>query len=134
VSLVMIDIDNFKQVNDSYGHLSGDKVLRAVAGLLWQARRNMDTVARYGGEEFSVILPETDLKGAAVFAERVRKSIESNVTDVDDVKILVTVSMGISVYNPNTSKLNKDELVKAADKALYNSKNSGKNKISIASL
>ena len=134
VSLVMVDIDNFKNINDTYGHLSGDAALRSVAGLIWETGRNTDTVARYGGEEFAVILPETDMKGAAIFAERVRKKIETNLITVDNMKTRVTVSMGISVYDPNKGKRDKDEFVKAADKALYNSKNSGKNKISIASL
>jgi len=131
MSLVMIDIDNFKDINDTHGHLIGDDVLRAVAGLIWESSRSTDTVARYGGEEFSVILIQTDLKGAAIFAERVRKKIEDNVIDVDNINIRVTVSMGISVYDPNKNRLDKDEFIKAADKALYNSKNSGKNKISI---
>ena len=74
------------------------------------------------------------MKGAAIFAERVRKKIETNLIAVDNMKTRVTVSMGIFVYDPNKGKRDKDEFVKAADKALYNSKNSGKNKISIASL
>lgn len=134
VSLVMIDIDNFKNINDTYGHLSGDVVLRSVASLIWETSRNTDTVVRYGGEEFSVILPETDLKGAAVFAERVRKRIEEKLIAVDGITMRVTVSIGISVYDPNKSRRDKDEFILAADKALYNSKNSGKNKISISSL
>ncbi len=133
VSLVMIDIDNFKDINDTYGHLIGDAMLRAVAGLIFESSRKTDTVARYGGEEFSVILPETDLQRAAIFAERVRKRIEGYMIVVNNIKIRVTVSMGISVYDPSKNKLDKDELVRAADKALYNSKKSGKNKISIAS-
>ena len=130
----MVDIDNFKNINDTYGHLSGDAALRSVAGLIWETGRNTDIIARYGGEEFAVILPETDMKGAAIFAERVRKKIETNLIAVDNMKTRVTVSMGISVYDPNKGKRDKDEFVKSADKALYNSKNSGKNKISIASL
>jgi diguanylate cyclase (GGDEF)-like protein len=130
----LFDIENFKNINDTYGHLSGDAALRSVAGLIWETGRNTDTIARYGGEEFAVILPETDMKGAAIFAERVRKKIETNLIAVDNMKTRVTVSMGIFVYDPNKGKRDKDEFVKAADKALYNSKNSGKNKISIASL
>jgi diguanylate cyclase (GGDEF)-like protein len=74
----MIDIDNFKNINDTYGHLNGDAVLRSVAGLIWEMSRNTDTIARNGGDEFSVIMPETDLNGAAIFAERVRKIMETN--------------------------------------------------------
>ncbi len=131
VSLIMIDIDNFKNINDTYGHLIGDEMLRSVAGLIWESSRNIDTVARYGGDEFSVILPETGLKGAVIFAERVRKKIEANMLVADNIKIRVTVSVGVSFYDPNKNKLDKNDFVRAADKALYSSKNSGKNKISV---
>jgi diguanylate cyclase (GGDEF)-like protein len=134
VSLVLLDIDNFKLINDNYGHISGDIVLKSLAGLIWESSRNVDTVARYGGEEFSLILPETDLKGAAVIAEKLRKTIEANAVDMDSIKIRVTVSLGICVYDPKRNQLNEDEFIKAADRALYNSKRSGKNRLSIASL
>ncbi len=134
VSLIMLDMDNFKQINDTYGHLSGDIVLKSVASLIWESTRNIDTVARYGGEEFSLILPETDVRGAVVVAEKLRKTIEANSVDINGMKIGVTVSLGICVYDPKGNQLKEDEFIKAADRALYNSKSTGKNRLSIASL
>jgi diguanylate cyclase (GGDEF)-like protein len=134
VSLVIIDIDNFKQVNDNHGHLDGDLVLKSVAGIIWGESRKTDTVARYGGEEFIVILPETDLKGAASFAERVRKKIEAHTVSVANVTIEVTVSLGVCVCDPKKCTPNSEDFIKAADKALYHSKNNGKNRLSVASL
>jgi diguanylate cyclase (GGDEF)-like protein len=98
------------------------------------SRSRRSPIARYGGEEFWSIVPESNMKGAAIFAERVRKMIEATVIAIDNINIQVTASRGIAVYDPNKSSRNKDEFIKAADKGLYNSKNSGKNKISIASL
>ena len=134
VSLVMLDIDNFKQINDNYGHLSGDIVLKSLAGLIRESIRVVDTTARYGGEEFSLILPETDMKGATFVAEKLRKSIEANSVVINSIKIRVTVSMGICVYEPMKKELSEDEIIKAADRALYNSKRAGKNRLSIATL
>ncbi len=133
IALVLIDIDDFKRVNDTHGHLAGDIVLKSVAGLISGESRSGDTVARYGGEEFAVILPETDLQHAAVFAERVRKKIEMFTVSVDNRKISVTVSLGVCIYDPRTYQSGKDDFIKAADKALYSSKKSGKNRLSIAS-
>jgi diguanylate cyclase (GGDEF)-like protein len=134
VSLVMLDMDDFKRVNDNYGHLSGDMVLQAVAGLIGESSRNVDTVARCGGDEFSLILPETDVKGAAVVAEKLRKAIEANSVVIESIKIRVTASLGMCIYDPQKGQINKDEFIKAADRALYNSKNSGQNRLSIVSL
>ncbi len=134
VALVMVDIDDFKRVNDIYGHLAGDILLKAVAGLISEESRASDTVARYGGEEFAVVLPETDLQYAVVFAERVRKKIERLTVNIDDLKIAVTVSLGVCIFDPKTSQSGKDGFIEAADKAMYKSKNSGKNRLSIASL
>ncbi len=132
VSLVMLDIDDFKQINDNFGHLSGDIVLKTLAGLIWRESRNVDTVARYGGEEFSLILPETDLRGAAVVAEKLRKLIEATPIEINALRINVTVSLGISVYDPQKNESNENDFIRAADRALYNSKGSGKNRLSIS--
>ena len=134
IALVMIDIDDFKRVNDTHGHLIGDIVLKSVAGLIAGESRSVDTVARYGGEEFAVILPETNLQQAAFFAERVRKKIEMFAVGIDNLVISVTVSLGVCIYDPKTCQSGKDDFIKAADKALYSSKKSGKNRLSIASI
>ncbi len=131
LSLIMIDIDHFKQVNDIHGHQQGDTVLRAVADVLNNSIRRPDIAARYGGEEFSIILPETDLKGALVLAERIRQYIEELEIDIDTQILKVTISLGITSYSPSKEKKDKSEIIEAADKALYNSKKTGRNKLSI---
>src|SRR5436190_20044036 len=101
LGLIMLDIDNFKQINDTYGHLQGDDVLRAVAHVLRQSSREIDEPARYGGEEMAVALPQTDLEGAYQFAERVRKRIEAlalPLPDGDGV-LRVTASFGAASLN-----------------------------------
>ncbi len=132
LSLIMIDIDHFKKINDIHGHQQGDTVLRAVADVFNDSIRRPDIAARYGGEEFSIILPETDLKGALVLAERIRQFIEDLEIKIDSQILKVTISLGITSYHPVKEKKNKEEIIEAADKALYNSKNTGRNKLSIA--
>ena len=132
LSLIMIDIDHFKKINDIHGHQQGDTVLRAVADVFNDSIRRPDIAARYGGEEFSIILPETDLKGALVLAERIRQFIENLEIKIDSQILKVTISLGITSYHPAKEKKTKEELIEAADKALYNSKNTGRNKLSIA--
>ena len=126
----MMDIDNFKGVNDTYGHLTGDAILREVASCISNMVRKIDTPARYGGEEFVVILPETGKEDALIIAERLRKAIERIVvTTKDNVKISPTVSMGIAEHP--VDGVDAKVLIDAADKALYYSKNNGKNVVSI---
>jgi diguanylate cyclase (GGDEF)-like protein len=132
VSLLLLDIDDFKRVNDTYGHLQGDLVLREVARVLRQSSREIDEPARYGGEEMAVALPQTDLEGAFQFAERVRRRIE----DLDlplldgDGTLKVTASFGAASLGTaiQVSSDGKDALVAAADAALYRAKRSGKNR------
>ena len=129
MGLIMLDLDNFKRVNDTYGHMQGDEVLRAVARVLRQSAREIDEPARYGGEEMAVALPQTDLDGAYNFAERVRKRIEAlelPLLDGDGV-LKVTASFGAAslVSSPQSDK---EGLVAAADAALYRAKRSGKNR------
>lgn len=138
ISLVMLDIDYFKEVNDKYGHLTGDAVLAQLARLTQLSARNTDIVARYGGEEFAIILPETDINTAKKFAERLRRSVEKkNFLDENGKpSISFTVSMGIGTYEPkplldmNTPIKNlSDQLIKSADDLLYLAKQDGRNKI-----
>lgn len=126
LSLLMMDIDNFKSVNDTYGHLVGDRVLKEIASNIKNTVRNIDIPARYGGEEFTVILPETNSKDARIIAERLRKNISQIEIDVDETtKICPTISIGIAEY-PTCSE-NEQQLIDFADKALYKAKNDGKN-------
>ncbi len=130
LSLLMMDIDNFKHVNDTYGHLIGDIVLKEIASTIQKTIRHVDIPARYGGEEFTVILPETAVKNAMIIAERVRQKISEIEVKVDDNTVIrPTVSIGLSEY-PNASEDIK-ELIDYADKALYMSKENGKNCIHI---
>ena len=124
LSLVMIDIDHFKDVNDTYGHDVGDEVLRQLAKLVKEHIRNLDVFARWGGEEFLVLTPNTDLNKVRVLAEKLREAIETS--DFPTVKN-ITISAGVSVLEDNDSF---DTLLKRADKALYNSKNNGRNQVS----
>ena len=129
MGLIMLDIDNFKRVNDTYGHLQGDMVLREVARVLRQSSREIDEPARYGGEEMAVALPQTDLEGAFRFAERVRRRIEAlDLPLLDgDGTLKVTASFGAASL-ASSSGDGKDALVAAADAALYRAKRSGKNR------
>ncbi len=122
--ILLIDIDNFKRINDTYGHDVGDEVLIRIAKIFRNKLRNYDVVARWGGEEFLIILPNIDSEGARISAERIRKSIEE--LDVNGVK--TTISIGVTCYNPGESL---NEIIKRADEALYEAKKLGKNKVVI---
>ena len=129
MGLIMLDIDDFKQVNDTYGHLQGDLVLREVARVLRLSSREIDEPARYGGEEMAVALPQTDLEGAFQFAERVRKAVEALEFPVPSgaSMLRVTASFGVASLAA-ADHADKDALVAAADAALYQAKRSGKNR------
>ncbi len=129
LGLIMLDIDNFKSVNDTHGHLAGDNVLRAVARVLRQSSRDVDEPARYGGEEMAVALPLTDLEGAFQFAERVRGRIEALELPLPDGNgtLKVTASFGVASL-ATADGPSKSALVAAADGALYEAKRSGKNR------
>ncbi len=129
LSCMMLDIDNFKQINDRWGHQSGDKVLKELGILLKRSRRTHDLSARYGGEEFIVILCQADHPGAMHSAEQFRKSVEGHAfSTVDGHPIQVTVSIGVSSY-PAPDVVQPDDLVRVADAALYQAKRTGKNKV-----
>jgi len=129
LSFLMLDVDDFKQYNDAYGHLAGDAALAELASVLRSAVREVDVVARYGGEEFSVILPETDAAGAFVVAEKVREGISRHTfgEEMSETPPQVTVSVGLATYP--THAFDKESLLREADDALYRAKTSGKNRV-----
>jgi diguanylate cyclase (GGDEF)-like protein len=133
LSLIMIDIDDFKEFNDTYGHPRGDRVLHMVSETIKANLREMDVAARYGGEEFVVVLPETDAEGAAAVAERIRAGVESLsfATAEGAAPVHKTISVGVATYPQHATAQNR--FVEAADKAMYAAKHAGKNKVMIAS-
>jgi diguanylate cyclase (GGDEF)-like protein len=132
LSLIMLDIDDFKQINDSYGHLQGDKVLRMVGRVLHLESRGVDEPARYGGEEFAVALPETSLEGALDLAERVRIRIESEQVPRAGSASPVKVTASIGAASLPGSANDAEALIAAADAALYEAKRAGKNRVASA--
>lgn len=131
-SIILADIDHFKKVNDTYGHMFGDKVIRALAEVLKQNIKGKDTAARYGGEEFIILLPDTPLKGAVALAESIRLTIEgSRIRRAQTAETVAnfTVSFGVACYQPGESTT---EFVGRADQALYESKHQGRNRVSVA--
>ena len=129
--LLMLDIDHFKKINDSFGHLLGDKAIKSVADTLKKQIKGKDTAARYGGEEFSVLLPETELKNAWTVAENIRRIIESmTIKRKNDKQEIcrMTISIGIARYHPSGSIT---DFIEQADNALYQSKNTGRNRVTI---
>ncbi len=131
-SLMMIDIDHFKRINDSHGHFLGDKVIRTVAQLLVAAVKGQDTVSRWGGEEFLILLPETPLEGAKALAEIIRTTIErGRIRRMDNGEYIgaVTVSVGVACYCPGESF---EDFVQRADQVLYAAKKAGRNRVTAA--
>jgi diguanylate cyclase (GGDEF)-like protein len=131
LTFLMIDIDNFKQFNDRYGHLVGDAILRQVAKTISLAVRQIDFIGRYGGEEISVVLAETNKEQANFAAERIRQAIALEAIKAYDEELEVTVSIGVSTFVDNT--LNMQDLIEMADQALYLAKETGKNKVCFSS-
>lgn len=130
-SLLIGDIDNFKKINDTYGHQVGDIVLKGISSLLKRNVRELDVVARYGGEEFAVIMPETDTRGAYGTAERIRHSIEEYIFAGLPANTYVTISIGVGTY-PDLKVASKFDFIEKIDKALYRAKEEGKNRVCIA--
>ena len=131
LSFLILDIDLFKQINDTYGHGAGDEVLKRFTQTLKSVAREMDVVARIGGEEFVIMVPETSIDGAQRFAERIRHAVEALTVHVDGVDISFTVSIGVTLYRPHEDTLLSD-LLQRADDALYRAKESGRNRVVVS--
>jgi diguanylate cyclase (GGDEF)-like protein len=124
-----MDLDHFKRVNDTYGHQTGDAVLRGTAALLVESLRSSDFPARYGGEEFAVILPHTSRDQAALLADRIRSRVAQRSFGEGPHEVRLTVSAGVAALEPGAGG---EELVSLADQALYLAKNSGRNRVVVA--
>lgn len=133
ISFLMLDIDHFKQVNDTYGHLTGDIILKHVANILTESTRTDDIVGRYGGEEFGIVLPDTDASTALLISERIRQAIKNNPFDMDTEKIQITLSCG--VYSTNWEEaITCIEIIRRADDALYQAKQNGRDRVELYTL
>jgi diguanylate cyclase (GGDEF)-like protein len=125
--VLMADIDHFKQVNDTHGHIAGDAVLTQLAQTMLSALREVDVVCRYGGEEFCIILPESDPHGAYQVAERLRQSVQNTIYIYRDIRISITISIGMSTLLGLNQTI--DDLIEQADSALMVSKQAGRNRV-----
>ncbi|HIJ95004.1 MAG TPA: diguanylate cyclase [Desulfuromonadales bacterium] len=128
LALIMLDIDHFKQVNDTYGHLQGDVVLQKVAAQLQKELRSYDCAARYGGEEFVAILPDSSLNEALFVAERIRQAVQGNIFHGALAELHLTASLGVACFSQEQS-LSVDGFIKQADDALYRAKANGRNRV-----
>lgn len=130
-SLILCDIDRFKEINDEFGHITGDGVLQMVSEVLKKSLRSSDIVGRYGGDEFMVLLPQTSLQGAREFAERIRSSVEGTDYAGGGVTVGVSLSLGVTNFESAIEDVSINGLIKRADMALYTSKKTGRNKVSV---
>jgi len=128
-TIMMLDVDHFKNVNDTHGHLAGDAVLTNTAQTIKNTLREIDRLGRYGGEEFLVILPETDVHQATKSAERIRKAVKESITDYENNTLKVTVSIGVAVIQSTDN--NENDLINRADDALYSAKGKGRDQVVI---
>jgi len=128
ISLIMVDIDNLKKINDAYGHRAGDKVIREISRKVKECIRQIDTAARYGGDEFAVILPNTSLIDAIVVAERMVDAVEHSPTTWKKEQIALSISVGLGQYDADT---NPEDITSRSDQALYTAKQAGKNTVRI---
>jgi diguanylate cyclase (GGDEF)-like protein len=132
LSLIFLDLDHFKRVNDTYGHGMGDEVLQSTARAMESVCRDIDVAARMGGEEFAVLLPETDSEGARVVADRLRIEIAQRMHEPDGAEpFRVTASLGVATVEPGT-ETSVEELMQAADDALYDAKENGRNRVALS--
>ena len=130
LSLIVTDIDHFKSVNDTYGHATGDVVIKELGTILRRMKRETDIVARFGGAEICILCEETDPEGARLLAERVRDELKSTVFQTELGKLSVTASLGVATYPLHAET--SGELFEASDKALYAAKNCGRNRFALA--
>lgn len=128
-SVLMIDVDHFKRINDTHGHTTGDHVLRHIAGMMQQALRRIDTLGRIGGEEFAVILPGADLAAAENFAERIRKKVAATPALHETQSIPLAISIGVTEIKP--ADISADDVLLRADRALYRAKSGGRNRVAV---
>ncbi len=131
MSLLIMDLDNFKRINDTFGHAAGDTALKGFAANCNRMFRKADIFARFGGEEFVALLPNTDLKGAHTLAERLRVAVEQHVVDIGGLGIEMTVSIGVTAQRPEDDTV--DEIMSRADQALYRAKDLGRNQVCLYS-
>lgn len=129
-SIIMFDIDNFKKVNDTFGHQCGDFVIKSISSRIASLIRNVDYFARYGGEEFCCVLPETGIQSAASIAERFREAILQQENSFDDNVIKVTISLGVAEFRAELESSSR--LLKMSDEALYRAKKEGRNRVAVA--
>ena len=129
ISIGMADLDHFKSVNDSFGHIAGDTVLREVANRMRSVIRDYDSIGRYGGEEFLIVLPGLDEKDAIDAAERIRLSISEKPLVIQEGVVPVAISIGVAVMNPTTKAGQAESLIRLADEALYTAKAQGRNRV-----
>ncbi len=132
LACLMLDLDRFKEVNDTHGHPFGDHVLAGTATLILNETRITDTVARYGGEEFAILLPSTDQQGALAIAERIRARAENYLHRQQEIARIVTISIGLATLAANRPR-QPEELLARADQALYEAKTAGRNRVMVAS-
>ena len=133
LSLLLIDVDHFKIVNDTYGHQIGDEVLKNLSKVILEMVRDSDIVARYGGEEIAIITPNTDTSEAVLLAERLRNLVQkSSLANVDATQEVVQITISIGVSSLNLVVVDKDTLVEEADKALYEAKKLGRNRVQMS--
>ena len=131
VSLIIIDLDHFKKINDTYGHQAGDAVLQSAASVFRNALRHSDIIGRYGGEEFTVLLPQTIPEDARQLAERLRRDLEKHIVAYSNQSIHVTASFGVSGMQTLGIEDSVNSLIKKADQALYEAKRLGRNRVSL---
>lgn len=127
LTIAMFDIDRFKTVNDTYGHAAGDEVIKTIAATTTESIRTIDIFGRTGGEEFVIVLPDTDMIGAAIVAEKLRSAVEKSTTDAGGQSIAVTISIGIGIVLPDDE--NASKALSRADQAMYRAKQTGRNRV-----
>jgi diguanylate cyclase (GGDEF)-like protein len=127
-SLLMLDLDGFKSINDDHGHITGDRFLRSIAATIRDELRAADLACRYGGDEFCLLLPETGIRGARTIAERIRRAVGERIVVVDPLRLRTTVSIGVAVF-PEHDHGGLESMLRNSDAALYEAKRSGRDRV-----